>query len=100
MSKWTRKEYLQNFQKITGEMLALTSAKNADYASDSDPFANFRTFGTLGILVRVSDKFARLKTALVDKQKLAVASETVEDTCLDLATYAVLLLCYLRGSGD
>lgn len=98
MSKWTREEYLQNFQKITGEMLALTSAKNADYASDSDPFANFRTFGELGILVRMSDKFARLKTLLVDKKDATVANETVEDTILDLATYSVLLLTYRRGA--
>jgi hypothetical protein len=97
---WTRKEYLENFGKITEEMLALTTKKSNDYASDEDPFKNFRTFGTLGILVRASDKFARLHTALYDKREFKVESETVEDTCLDLATYAILLLCYLRGSGD
>ena len=95
---WTRKEYLENFGKITGEMLALTTKKSNDYASDEDPFRNFRTFGELGILVRMSDKFARLKTALYDRKDMAVSSETIEDTILDLATYAVLLLSYRQGS--
>jgi len=95
---WTRKEYLENFADITKEMLDLTTKKSNDYASDEDPFANFRTFGELGILVRMSDKFARLKTALYDRKDMAVSDETAEDTILDLATYAILLLCYRRGA--
>lgn len=97
---WTRKEYLENFDSITKQMRELTGKKSNDYATDEDPFRNFRTFGALGILVRASDKFSRLRTALCDKRELKVSDETVEDTCLDLATYAVLLLCYFRGSGD
>jgi hypothetical protein len=96
--KWNRAEYLQNFKAITEQMYALTYAKNSDYASDEDPFANFRTFGELGILVRMSDKFARLKTLLIDKKEVVVSDETVEDTILDLATYAALLLSYRRGA--
>jgi hypothetical protein len=95
---WTRKEYLENFAGITKEMLELTTKKNNDYASEDDPFRNFRAFEELGILVRMSDKFARLRTALYDRKELAVDDETVEDTILDLATYAVLLLCYRRGA--
>jgi hypothetical protein len=95
---WTRKEYLENFATITEEMLALTTKKSNDYASDDDPFRNFRAFGELGILVRMSDKFARLRTALYDRKDMAVSDETVEDTVLDLATYAVLLLAYRRGA--
>ena len=94
---WTRKEYLENFATITEEMLALTTKKSNDYASGDDPFRNFRAFGELGILVRMSDKFARLRTALYDRKDMAVSDETVEDTVLDLATYAVLLLAYRRG---
>ena len=92
----TSKEYLDSFEKITGEMLALTTKKNADYANENDAFANFRTFGELGILVRMSDKFARLKTALYDRKSMSASDETVEDTILDLATYAILLLSYRR----
>ena len=94
---WTRQEYLENFAGITKEMLELTTKKSNDYASDLDPFANFRTFGELGILVRMSDKFARLKTALYDRRDMAVTTESVEDTIIDLATYAILLLAYRKG---
>ena len=79
-------------------MLELTTKKNNDYASDDDPFRNFKAFEELGILVRMNDKFARLRNALYDRKDMAVSSETVEDTILDLATYAVLLLCYRRGA--
>jgi hypothetical protein len=95
---WNRKEYLENFAGITKEMLELTTKKNNDYASDDDPFRNFKAFEELGILVRMNDKFARLRNALYDRKDMAVSSETVEDTILDLATYAVLLLCYRRGA--
>jgi hypothetical protein len=95
---WTRKVYLENFAGITKEMLELTTKKSNDYASENDPFRNFRAFEELGILVRMSDKFARLRTALYDRKEMAVDDETVEDTILDLATYAVLLLAYRRGA--
>jgi hypothetical protein len=95
---WNRKKYLESFAGITKEMLELTTKKNNDYASDDDPFRNFRAFEELGILVRLSDKFSRLRTALYDRKDMAVSDETVEDTILDLATYAVLLLCYRRGA--
>ena len=95
---WTRKEYLENFADITKGMLDLTTKKSNDYASDDDPFRNFRAFGELGILIRMNDKFARLRTALYDRKEMAVSDETIEDTILDLATYAVLLLSYRRGN--
>jgi hypothetical protein len=95
---WTREEYLKNFAKITGDMLALTTKKSNDYASPEDPFANFKMFGEIGILVRMSDKMARLKTALYDRREMACTDESIEDTVLDLATYAILLLSYRRGA--
>ena len=95
---FTREQYLSEFEKITDQMLGLTTKKNADYGSTVDPFANFRTFGELGILVRMSDKFSRLRTALYEKRELQVSDETIEDTALDLAVYAVLLISYRRGA--
>ena len=97
-SPWSRTEYLDNFAKVTKQMLEITAKKSNDYASDDDPFRNFREFGELGILVRMSDKFSRLRTALYDRKDMAVSDETVEDTILDLATYAILLLSYRRGA--
>jgi hypothetical protein len=95
---WTKEDYLREFTKLTEKMRAITERKNNDYATDADPFRNFRTFAELGILVRMSDKFSRLRTAIEDKREFKVDDETIEDTCLDLANYALLLLCYRRGA--
>ena len=95
---WSRERYLEEFQALTAKMLEITTKKNNDYGGSTDPFKNFRTFEELGILVRMSDKFARLQTALVEKRGFQVSDESVEDTCLDLANYALLLLCYRRGA--
>lgn len=95
---FTKEQYLAEFKKLTDQMLDLTTKKNADYGSTTDPFANFRTFGELGILVRMSDKFSRLRTALYEKREFQVNNETVEDTALDLAVYALLLISYRRGA--
>ena len=95
---WTRERYLEEFRSLTAKMLEITTKKNNDYGGASDPFKNFRAFEELGILVRMSDKFARLRTALVEKRELQVSDESVEDTALDLANYALLLICYRRGA--
>jgi hypothetical protein len=95
---WTKNDYLAEFTALTKKMRAITERKNNDYATDADPFRNFRTFAELGILVRMSDKFSRLRTAIEDKREFKVDDETLEDTCLDLANYALLLLCYRRGA--
>lgn len=95
---WTRERYLSEFKTLTAKMLEITTKKNNDYGGTSDPFKNFRSFEELGILVRMSDKFARLRTAIVEKRAFEVVDESVEDTCLDLANYALLLLCYRRGA--
>jgi hypothetical protein len=95
---WTREDYLTEFKKLTDRMLDITTKKNNDYGGAVDPFKNFRSFEELGILVRMSDKFARLRTALYEKREFQVADETVEDTALDLANYALLLICYRRGA--
>ena len=94
---WTREEYLNEFHALTDKMREITAKKNNDYGGVVDPFKNFRTFGELGILVRMSDKFARLRTAIEEKREFAVAEESVEDSALDLANYALLFICYRRG---
>jgi hypothetical protein len=49
-----------------------------------------------GFLARISDKFSRIST-FVKKGVLEVKEESLEDTLLDLANYALLLACYIKG---
>lgn len=75
------------------EALALMRAKNEDYAIADDPYRNFRTFGRIGILVRMSDKLARLRT-FEERGTLSVPDESVGDTVRDIINYAILYLGY------
>jgi len=63
--------------------------KNADYAHEGDPFRNFRTFGTFGVLVRMSDKLARLRT-FEERGVFSVKDESLRDTLEDLINYAII----------
>lgn len=97
-SRVTREDLRLMHEQLCEQARGLMKLKNADYATSSDPFRNFRTFEELGILVRMSDKLARLRSFCETKQ-LAVKSEGVRDTILDLINYAVLLHGYLVDSG-
>lgn len=95
--KMTRDDLRMLHEALCEEARTLMKAKNADYAAISDPFRNFRLFGELGILVRLSDKLARLRSFL-ENGKLEVKNETVRDTILDIINYAVLFQGYLLDS--
>lgn len=92
---WTRADLLSHFRTLLDRMETIVGEKNADYADNNDPFANFREFGELGFLVRMSDKWKRIRNLLKpEATKPIVKDETVEDTLLDLAIYCLLLLCW------
>ncbi len=95
-----RDKYFRFFNTILREMFETTKTKNNDYGGADDPFKNFREFGELGILVRMSDKFARIKTALAEKRELQVKDEVIEDTIIDLAVYAVILVSWRRMKAE
>lgn len=71
---------------VLERLAGIISRKNHDYGTD-----NLFQFGLFGILVRMSDKFERLKT-YHQRGELKVTNETVEQALLDLAGYAVQAL--------
>lgn len=89
----TRGELLGLHTQLSSEALALMEKKNADYGASNDPFRNFHMFGGLGILVRLSDKIARLRS-FEERGKFEVTDEGLKDTCLDLLNYAILYYSY------
>lgn len=93
----SRDTYINRFKKICDDMVELTTKKNNDYGGETDAWKNFREFGKLGILVRMSDKWARIKTALVEKRDLQVVTETVLDTIRDLAVYCIILIIWIEA---
>lgn len=89
------------FHEILSELGQLHDKKQADYGTDSDPFANVRgseEWGVpawVGALVRGNDKIRRLQ-AMVRKGRLE--NESVEDSMRDLAVYSIIaLVLYEEG---
>jgi hypothetical protein len=62
--------------------------KNHDYG---DSFAKLRTELPNSILVRIYDKYSRLKT-LLEGSEQKVKDESIEDTLMDLANYCIMEL--------
>lgn len=99
----TKQEYMRFHEEACRKMMAITRAKNADYTGQSDdPFANFSNSIAIagvpveqGFLVRIGDKLARIRS-FIQKGVLEVKDESVEDTLLDLANYAILLAGYIK----
>jgi len=83
------------FYKYLAMMARVFSLKNQDYADDIDPFKNFRLSEGLGIppwkgaLIRLGDKFIRINN-IASNGKAAVKNETILDTLIDLANYAII----------
>lgn len=82
---------VQHFSDITKEMTALYERKNHDYG---DSFKEmFNEFGMTSVLIRLSDKYRRLKTL---SKCDALVDESIRDTLMDLANYAVMTIVELE----
>lgn len=82
------------FEKITSEMNSLYSRKNKDY---NDSFGkSFEEYGMSMPCIRLEDKLNRLKS-IVKSKDIKVASESLEDTLIDMACYSVMTLIEVRN---
>lgn len=74
--------------------------KNANYAEDKDPLSNLKlceSFGipaTMGVMVRMSDKWSRLVQLMGGKKDKV--GESVIDTLMDLSVYCLLEIILLE----
>ncbi len=90
------------FYELLEEIATLHSRKNHDYAKDGEPLSNFnrsRAFGVdpwRGVLVRMSDKWSRIEE--LSKGKVA-KNESLRDSLIDLAVYALLDIILLEEAG-
>lgn len=96
------------YENFLEKILETLQAKNHDYTGSEDPFANFRAsevYGVdarKGILLRAQDKFMRINTH-IEKGKLMVEGEGVEDAIADVIGYMLLLYgleSERKGNGD
>jgi hypothetical protein len=75
----------QQMQQVQTEALTLFNKKNKDYG---DAFANF---GTIGVLVRMSDKISRA-VSITNSSVTLVNDESLRDTLIDLHNYAAMAI--------
>lgn len=99
MAPMSRDELICLHARLTNDARNLMSLKNQDYGATSDIFRNFRRHGTIGIMVRLSDKLSRLET-YIERGSFMVGDEKLEDTVMDAINYLVILVGYLQEQGS
>lgn len=87
--------YVDCFDDILKEMSEVHQRKNADYGNNFHK--RYEKYGFLTALLRLTDKMERLEN-IYEKGKIQVKDESVEDTLLDLANYAVMTIVELRNN--
>ena len=76
----------QEFLRFALQNLVIFDNKQQDYGSE-----NISDFGTFGVVVRMNDKFRRLKT-LFNKRRKRPVNESIEDSFRDISNYAIIAL--------
>ena len=81
--------------EVCTELARILKEKNKKYG---DSFAKTADeYGNAVLLLRIQDKLNRLKQLLILKDKFSGLEESVEDTFLDLAGYAILSKIYIQN---
>lgn len=87
----------KSFQDITKSMNELYEKKNKDYGNSFEVSLN--KYGIISALTRISDKFNRLENIILTNET-KVKDEKLEDTLLDLASYSVMTLLWLKNKNN
>lgn len=88
-------KHLQH-ERIGQELLELYKSKNHDYG---DSFGEtYEKLGIISAVTRITDKLNRLQSLSTKEAK--VYDETIEDTLVDLANYAIMTLIEIEMSRE
>lgn len=80
---------VSQLEKIQNDCKLIFEKKNKDYG---DAFAKH---GTIGVLVRISDKMSRFTNISKNGLEITVTDETLRDTLMDLHNYAAMAIMLL-----
>ena len=86
----------QDIENIISELAEVRAKKGHDYSGTADTLDNLRAFGWKGVVVRLGDKFNRLKHFVLSGEDLLVKDESIEDTLQDFINYALFSLILYR----
>lgn len=90
------KDLFEMHKRILEEMHEIYCRKNHDYGDSMHD--TYLRFGSQAYLVRMYDKLNRL-CVLTNGKERRVSDETIHDTLLDLANYAICMSMELRLDG-
>lgn len=91
----TGSQALSQHEQLFDRAIDILKKKRADYASEEDPFANFRNSELAGVepwrgaLVRLLDKLTRAKNLMANGNQ-QVQDESIEDSIIDALNYTVI----------
>lgn len=81
----------QIFARYINNMLDVYKRKNHDYGNSFSE--QYRKFGLLSSVIRLHDKLNRLQSfTKLTSDEMQVKDESVKDTLLDLANYAIMTI--------
>lgn len=80
---------------LANQMTDLYARKNADYGNSFD--RSMDKFGIAVAAIRIGDKVNRLQS-LVRKGEAEVKDESIADTFMDMACYAIMTIMWMRGT--
>ena len=83
---------VQSFMGITTNMAKTYAAKNHDYGNSFEQSCD--KFGIIASVVRLGDKMNRIESLAVKKAE--VKDESIKDTLLDMANYAIMTVMWMN----
>ena len=90
-SRWTEDSFEQACRDVATTIVTTVISKQHDYGHD-----NILAFREQGIVVRLWDKVSRLKNLIGSKG--LPQNESIEDTFMDIAGYAIIGLMLANGT--
>ena len=84
-----------DFDGICRDLMALHARKNKDYGNAAHE--SYKEFGLISYVIRLNDKMKRLKSLTKPGAEISVKGESIEDTLMDLAAYAIMAIESLRN---
>lgn len=98
MSKTTDNDKTAIHERICKELNALYARKNHDYG---DSFhKSYLEEGLAMSRIRLGDKYERFKTLSRNRSDQKVTDESIRDTLIDLANYAIMTIMELDAEED
>lgn len=86
---------VEQFMSTTNNMTKTYIAKNHDYGNSFEQ--SLDKFGLVASVVRLGDKMNRIES--LTKKEAQVKDESIKDTLLDMANYAIMTVMWMDKKG-